>query len=221
MLPGEICRTAGLQTGLTDPLQTYLFSLLTPHLLLSPLLLLLSSLAGLACSVVGLGTCLVSSPGPRLLTVHGLGSGLTLALTLAAALSTALLLSDHTSELHHQNNSSSGIQAGLRLSRGEKRILRDIFLFICEILWANIQPGLQEENVTVLLGEWEEVQEVYQCCGLTGEEGYQVWLPLLPDSCCTIKYPHCGRDALATLNSDFANTFYDRIFPTGCLTVFR
>ena len=75
--------------------------------------------------------------------------------------------------------------------------------------------------MTVLLGEWEEVQEVYQCCGLTGESGYHHWLPLLPDSCCTLKYPDCGRDALATLSSDFANTFSERIFTTGCVTVFR
>ena len=75
--------------------------------------------------------------------------------------------------------------------------------------------------MTVGLEVLEVVQEQYQCCGLTGESGYQHWLPLLPDSCCTLKYPHCGRDALATLSSDFANTFSERIFPTGCVTVFR
>ena len=40
-----------------------------------------------------------------------------------------------------------------------------------------------------------------------------------PDSCCTLKYPNCGRHARQTLASDFANTFSERIFSTGCLTV--
>ena len=168
-------------------LQTYLFSFLNPGLLVSPLLLLVSSITGLASSV--LGVSLVIRRGRRLLTLHGLTSVLALSLTLAGLLSAAILVSGSTTtdlETFAQNTSV-----------------------------------LQEENVTRSLEMWEVVQEQYQCCGVIGESGYEDWLPLLPDSCCTIKYPHCGRDALATLNSDFANTFYDRIFPTGCLTVFR
>ena len=42
-----------------------------------------------------------------------------------------------------------------------------------------------------------------------------------PDSCCTLKYPGCGQQAMATLSSDFANTFPDRLFTEGCLTVLR
>ena len=168
-------------------LQTYLFSFLNPQLLVSPLLLMVSSITGLASSV--LGVSLVIRRGRRLLTLHGLTSVLALSLTLAAVLSTTLLLSDATTtdlETFAQNTSV-----------------------------------LQEENVTRSLEMWEAVQEQYQCCGVRGESGYQHWLPLLPDSCCTIKYPGCGQDALHTLQSDFANTFSDRIFPTGCVTVFR
>ena len=40
-----------------------------------------------------------------------------------------------------------------------------------------------------------------------------------PDSCCTIKYPDCGRQAHRTLGSDFAKTVYDIIHAQGCLTV--
>ena len=44
---------------------------------------------------------------------------------------------------------------------------------------------------------------------------------LYPDSCCTLKYPGCGQQAMATLSSDFANTFSDMLFTEGCLTVLR
>ena len=39
-----------------------------------------------------------------------------------------------------------------------------------------------------------------------------------PDSCCTVKYPDCGRQAHRTLGSDFAKTVYERIHAQGCLT---
>ena len=44
---------------------------------------------------------------------------------------------------------------------------------------------------------------------------------LYPDSCCTLRYPGCGHQAMATLSSDFANTFPDMLFTEGCLTVLR
>ena len=39
-----------------------------------------------------------------------------------------------------------------------------------------------------------------------------------PDSCCTVKYPDCGRQAHRTLGSDFASTVFERIHAVGCLT---
>ena len=72
---------------------------------------------------------------------------------------------------------------------------------------------------------WDEIQSNYECCGVSGDEGYDQWRDYLdnpyPDSCCTFKYPGCGEQARATLSSDFANTFSDRMFTTGCLTVLR
>ena len=44
---------------------------------------------------------------------------------------------------------------------------------------------------------------------------------LYPDSCCTLRYPGCGHQAMATLSSDFANTFPDMLFTEGCLTMHR
>lgn len=39
----------------------------------------------------------------------------------------------------------------------------------------------------------------YKCCGGRGNSGYREWenhLPTAyPDSCCTVKYPDCGRQA--------------------------
>ena len=94
----------------------------------------------------------------------------------------------------------------------------------------------QGGNNTVM----DQVQALYQCCGVRGAEGYDQWRDhlevsilntdiamtpgdqdLYPDSCCTIKYPGCGQQAMATLSSDFANTFPDMIFTEGCLTVLR
>ena len=42
-----------------------------------------------------------------------------------------------------------------------------------------------------------------------------------PDSCCTVKYPDCGRQAHRTLGSDFANTVYERIHAQGCITAVK
>ena len=79
----------------------------------------------------------------------------------------------------------------------------------------------QGGNNTVM----DQVQTVYQCCGVRGAEGYDQWRDYLedlyPDSCCTLKYPGCGHQAMATLSSDFANTFPDMLFTEGCLTVLR
>ena len=69
------------------------------------------------------------------------------------------------------------------------------------------------------------IQNHYECCGVTGDKGHDQWRDYLddtfPDSCCTLKYPECGKQAMATLSSDFANTFSDRLFTVGCITVFR
>ena len=85
------------------------------------------------------------------------------------------------------------------------------------------KSDINSTNLGFLL--WDKIQIAYQCCGVSGDEGYDQWRDYLdnpyPDSCCTFKYPGCGEQARATLSSDFANTFSDRIFTTGCLTVLR
>ena len=82
--------------------------------------------------------------------------------------------------------------------------------------------GSGDQNETDFL-LWDQIQNNYECCGVRGPSGYDQWRPILentyPDSCCTLKYPGCGQEAMATLYSDFANTFPDRIFTIGCITV--
>ena len=69
---------------------------------------------------------------------------------------------------------------------------------------------------------WDNIQTRYKCCGGRGNKGFNEWEAYLngtyPDSCCTVKYPDCGRQAHRTLGSDFAKTVYERIHAQGCLT---
>ena len=114
-----------------------------------------------------------------------------------------------------------------------------IFLFIVKVI-ATILALLLVDNGLVHLDnlsveeqllktvtdnstEWDTLQMTYQCCGGRGEQGFHQWDEILnnqtyPDSCCTVKYPYCGREAHKTLGSDFANTLYQRIHTKGCLT---
>lgn len=120
--------------------------------------------------------------------------------------------------------------------RGEVHHLMDVTspaLQVSSVLSFSLAQG---GNNTVM----DQVQTVYQCCGVRGAQGYDQWRDYLevslynvdvmtssgdqdlyPDSCCTLKYPGCGQQAMATLSSDFANTFSDMLFTEGCLTVLR
>ena len=85
-----------------------MFSFLNAQLLVSPVLLLVSSTTGLASSLLGI--CLAVSRGRRLLGLHGLTSVLALGLTLAATLSTALLVTAATTDLDTIAQNSSIVQ---------------------------------------------------------------------------------------------------------------
>ena len=167
--------------------QIYLLSVLSSQFLVCPLLLLVSSVAGLGSSVLGVSQ--LGRRSRRLVPLQGLSSLLALGLTVSAGVSTALLLGAGTADL--------------------------------DLVAKNGSLVLKEGEV------WEVVQATYQCCGLTGQAGHEQWVGVLedseryPDSCCTLKYPGCGRHAWQTLQSDFANTFSERIFSTGCITVIR
>ena len=167
--------------------QIYLLSVLSSQFLVCPLLLLVSSVAGLGSSVLGVSQ--LGRRSRRLVPLQGLASLLGLGLTVSACVSTALLLGAGTADL--------------------------------DLVAKNGSLVLKEGEV------WEVVQATYQCCGLTGQAGHEQWVGVVgdseryPDSCCTLKYPGCGRHAWQTLQSDFANTFSERIFSTGCITVIR
>ena len=109
------------------------------------------------------------------------------------------------------------------------QIIAVIFSFL---LVENVLTDLAKVNVDEQLGQavsdnstravWDSIQTQYKCCGGRGNKGFNEWEAFLngtyPDSCCTIKYPVCGRQAHRTLGSDFAISVYDRIHAQGCLT---
>lgn len=70
---------------------------------------------------------------------------------------------------------------------------------------------------------WDTIQSRYQCCGGRGNSGFLQWEDHLngtyPDSCCTVSYPDCGRQAHRTLQNDYTATVYERIHVRGCITV--
>jgi len=79
------------------------------------------------------------------------------------------------------------------------------------------------DNATMAV--WDALQIRYKCCGGRGNSGFNEWESHLngtyPDSCCTVKYPGCGRQAHRTLESDFTQTVYERIHVKGCVTAIK
>ena len=80
-----------------------------------------------------------------------------------------------------------------------------------------------QDNATMAV--WDSLQIRYKCCGGRGNSGFNEWESHLngtyPDSCCTVKYPGCGRQAHRTLESDFTQTVYERIHVKGCITAIK
>lgn len=70
-----------------------------------------------------------------------------------------------------------------------------------------------------VMAVWDSIQSRYQCCGGRGNSGFLQWEEHLngtyPDSCCTVSYPDCGRQAGRSLQAEV----YERIHVRGCLTV--
>ena len=64
----------------------------------------------------------------------------------------------------------------------------------------NVQKSLREalEDET-LMDQWNNLQTAFSCCGGRGYSGYKDWAEVLegsvPDSCCTVTFPGCGRQA--------------------------
>jgi len=90
----------------------------------------------------------------------------------------------------------------------------------------NVDAELRKaaENPTAM-AVWDTLQIRYKCCGGRGNSGFNEWELYLngtyPDSCCTVKYPGCGRQAHRTLESDFTQTVYERIHVKGCITAIK
>ena len=112
------------------------------------------------------------------------------------------------------------------------QIVATVFTFL---LVDNVLTDLNKVNVDDQLRQavsdnstrtvWDSIQIHYKCCGGRGNRGFNEWEAYLngtyPDSCCTVKYPDCGRQAHRTLGSDFANTVYERIHAQGCITAVK
>ena len=107
-----------------------------------------------------------------------------------------------------------------------------IFAFL---LRGNIDSDFNKVNVDSELSKaardnqtmaiWDSLQVRYKCCGGRGNSGFNEWESHLngsyPDSCCTVRYPGCGRQAHRTLESDFTQTVYERIHVRGCVTAIK
>ena len=90
------------------------------------------------------------------------------------------------------------------------QIIAVIFSFL---LVENVLTDLNKVNVDEQFGQavsddstraiWDSIQIRYKCCGGRGNKGFNEWEVFLngtyPDSCCTVKYPDCGRQAHRTL----------------------
>jgi len=111
-------------------------------------------------------------------------------------------------------------------------LLAVVFAFL---LRENIEHDLNKVNVAAQLSTaskdndtmavWDALQIRYKCCGGRGNSGFNEWEAHLdgtfPDSCCTVKYPGCGRQAHRTLESDFTQTVYERLHVKGCITAVK
>jgi len=111
-------------------------------------------------------------------------------------------------------------------------LLAVVFAFL---LRENIEHDLNKVNVAAQLSTaskdngtmevWDALQIRYKCCGGRGNSGFNEWEAHLdgtfPDSCCTVKYPGCGKQAHRTLESDFTQTVYERLHVKGCITAVK
>ena len=75
-------------------------------------------------------------------------------------------------------------------------------------------------NCHIIYAVWDSLQIRYKCCGGRGSRGYTEWEAHLngtyPDSCCTVRYPGCGRQAIRT-----AESVFERIHVRGCITTIK
>merc|ERR1711962_48430 len=109
-------------------------------------------------------------------------------------------------------------------------LLQIVAVVLAFILRENIDSDFNKVNVEAELegaaedagrmALWDQIQERYQCCGGHGTNGFLQWEDVLngtyPDSCCTVSYPDCGRQARRTLET---TSVYERIHVRGCISV--
>jgi len=109
-------------------------------------------------------------------------------------------------------------------------MLQMVAVVLAFLLRDNIDSDFNKVNVEAELegaagdvgrmAVWDEIQERYQCCGGHGTNGFLQWEDFLngtyPDSCCTVSYPDCGRQARRTVET---NSVYERIHVRGCISV--
>jgi len=109
-------------------------------------------------------------------------------------------------------------------------MLQMVAVVLAFLLRDNIDSDFNKVNVEAELegaagdlgrmAVWDQIQERYQCCGGHGTNGFLQWEDFLngtyPDSCCTVSYPDCGRQARRTLET---TSVYERIHVRGCISV--
>jgi len=90
----------------------------------------------------------------------------------------------------------------------------------------NIKDELEKAVADVnAMNQWDDMQARYTCCGGVGNSGFHDWEKHLngtyPDSCCTVRYPGCGKHAHRSLETDFKQTVYERLHVKGCFTAIK
>ena len=129
--------------------------------------------------------------------------------------------------LHKKQVTIYLVLAGLSLLVLLLLLLAAVFSFL---LIATVDSQINKVNVEAELSEaaqdstamavWDSLQIRYKCCGGRGNRGYTEWEAHLngtyPDSCCTVKYPDCGRQAIRT-----AESVFERIHVRGCITTIK
>ena len=129
--------------------------------------------------------------------------------------------------LHKKQVTIYLVLAGLSLLVLLLLLLAAVFSFL---LIATVDSQINKVNVEAELSEaaqdstamavWDSLQIRYKCCGGRGNRGYTEWEAHLngtyPDSCCTVKYPGCGGQAIRTVESVF-----ERIHVRGCITTIK
>ena len=144
--------------------------------------MIITSCGGLLLVVVGLVSLKKKHHHSSLVTA--LLAGLLVCVAVAAVVLVFLLRANIEHDINKVN-----VEAELRTAVADEARME---------LWDSLQARL-ELQLVILFQTLSCGDDRYSCCGGLGNSGYHDWESVLngsyPDSCCTVRYPGCGRHA--------------------------